>query len=162
MYIWVFHDRRCCQIIWQIFTWIRAKKYVKNCPQWGLKPGPLDLQDNALPTELGRNLLGRRFLKWALFVVCTTSHVGLCSFLECWLSSVGKALAWRSGGPGFKPHWGQFLINFFALPRVKICQIIWQKRLSWKTQSEQNVDLVHNTNGWVSGLNFLVRHWCFD
>ena len=53
---------------------------------------------------------------------------------ECWLSSVGKALAWGSGGPGFKPHWGQFLTNFFALPSVKICQIIWQKRLTWKTQ----------------------------
>ena len=54
----------------------------KNCPQWGLKPGPLDLHANALPTELGRNLLGRRFLKWALFVSCTTLHVGLRSFLE--------------------------------------------------------------------------------
>ena len=31
---------------------------------------------------------------------------------ECWLSSVGKALAWRSGGPGFQPHWGQFLTKF--------------------------------------------------
>ena len=58
------------------------KKFVKNCPQWGLKPGPPDLQANALPTELGRNLLVRRFLKWALFVSCTSSHIGLCSFLE--------------------------------------------------------------------------------
>ena len=58
------------------------KKFVKNCPQWGWKPGCLDLQANALPTELGRNLLGRRFLKWALFVSYTTSHVGLWSFLE--------------------------------------------------------------------------------
>ena len=39
------------------------KKFVKNYPQWRLKPGPPDLQANALPTELGRNLLGRRFLK---------------------------------------------------------------------------------------------------
>ena len=39
------------------------KKFVKNCSQWDLKPGPPDLQANALPTELGRNLLGRRFLK---------------------------------------------------------------------------------------------------
>ena len=28
-----------------------------------LKPGPPVLQANALPTELGRNLLGRRYLK---------------------------------------------------------------------------------------------------
>ena len=39
------------------------KKFVKNCPQWGLKSGPPNLQANALPTELGSNLLGRRFLK---------------------------------------------------------------------------------------------------
>ena len=37
--------------------------FVKNCPQWGLNPQPLDHHSNALPTELGRNLLGRRFLK---------------------------------------------------------------------------------------------------
>ena len=29
-------------------------------------------------------------------------------------SSVGKALAWRSGSPGFKPHWAQFLTKFFC------------------------------------------------
>ena len=58
------------------------KNFVKNCHQWGLKLGPLDLQANVLPTELGRNLLGWRFLKWALFVSCTTSHIGLCLFLE--------------------------------------------------------------------------------
>ena len=28
------------------------KKFVKNCPQWGLKPGSPDLQANDLPTEL--------------------------------------------------------------------------------------------------------------
>ena len=31
------------------------KKIVKNCPQWGLKPGPPDLQANALPTELSQH-----------------------------------------------------------------------------------------------------------
>ena len=30
------------------------KKIVKNCPQWGLKPGPPDLQTNALPTQLSQ------------------------------------------------------------------------------------------------------------
>ena len=29
-------------------------------------------------------------------------------------SSVGKTLAWRSGGSGFNPHWGQFLMIFFC------------------------------------------------
>ena len=37
----------------------------------------------------------------------------------CWLSSVGKALAWRSGGPGFKPHWGQLLMIFFCFSLCK-------------------------------------------
>ena len=55
---------------------------VKNCPQWGLNPKPPDQQSHALPTELGRNLLGKRFLKLALFLSCTTSHFGHCLFLE--------------------------------------------------------------------------------
>ena len=29
--------------------------FVKNCPQWGWKPGPLDLQASALPTELSQH-----------------------------------------------------------------------------------------------------------
>ena len=37
--------------------------FVKNCPQRGCNPQPLDHDSNALPTELGRNMLGRRFLK---------------------------------------------------------------------------------------------------
>ena len=55
---------------------------------------------------------------------------------ECWLSSVGKVLAWRSGGPGFQPHWGQFLTKFILICVTlnRFCHIIWQKRLSWKTQ----------------------------
>ena len=83
---WVFHDKE----IWRISVRLsdRSKvtqnkiNFLKNCPQWGLNSQPLDHHSNALPAELGRNLLGRRFLKWALFVSCITSHVGLCSFLE--------------------------------------------------------------------------------
>ena len=37
--------------------------FIKNCPQWGLNSQPPDHPSNALPTELGRNLLGRKFLK---------------------------------------------------------------------------------------------------
>ena len=148
--IWVFHDRHFCQIIWQIFTQGRAKKFIKNCPQWGLKPGPPNLQANALPTELGRNLSGRRFLKWALFVSCTTSHVGLCSFLESnrawpykghedsgWQLNVDLAQLVRLWPEDLEvlasiPTGGNWI--FFALPCVKICHIFWQKRISWKTQ----------------------------
>ena len=31
------------------------KRIVKNCPQWGLKPEPPDLQANALPTKLSQH-----------------------------------------------------------------------------------------------------------
>ena len=33
----------------------QKKEFVKNCPQWGWKPGPPDLQANALPTELSQH-----------------------------------------------------------------------------------------------------------
>ena len=48
---------------WQNSASIDGKKQNKNCPQSVLNPQPADLHSNALPTELGRNLLGRRFLK---------------------------------------------------------------------------------------------------
>ena len=79
-HIWVFHDRRFCQIIWQIFTRGRAEKihqFIIHCPKWGLKPGPRDLQTNALPTELGRNqeisevsfvCFMHHFTCWTLFI----------------------------------------------------------------------------------------------
>ena len=38
-----------------LYTGKSRKEFVKNCPQWGLKPGPLDLQANALPTELSQH-----------------------------------------------------------------------------------------------------------
>ena len=52
---------------------------------------------NALPTEPGRNLLDRRFLKWALFVSCTISHLGLCSFLESIEHDFTKAMEIQAG-----------------------------------------------------------------
>ena len=39
------------------------KKFVKNCPQLGLNPGPLIHHSNVLLTVLGRCVLSRRFLK---------------------------------------------------------------------------------------------------
>ena len=122
---------------WQNHVSIDGKKQNKNYPQSGLNPQPPDLHSNALPTELGRNLLSRRFLKWALFVSCITSHVGLWLFLEstehdfkwrfrlateCWLSSVGRALEWRSGDCGFHPDWGQFFILLLSVNAGRILQ----------------------------------------
>ena len=64
-----------------LYTGKSKKKFVKNCPQWGWKPGPPDLQAYVLPTELGRNLtVGQEisevsfvcfmhhFICWTLFI----------------------------------------------------------------------------------------------
>ena len=56
--IWVFHDKE----IWRTSVRLsdRSKvtqnkiNFVKNWPQWGWNPQPLDHHSNALPTELGR------------------------------------------------------------------------------------------------------------
>ena len=134
--ILVFHNRPfwCISVRLSDRSTQNKINFVQNCPKSGLNPQPPDHHSNALPTELGRNLLGIRFLKWALFVSCTTSHVGLCSFLE----SVGRTLERQSGGCGFKPHWGQFLMKFilFCVTLDLSDFIIWQKYVSWKTLYE--------------------------
>ena len=79
----VFHSLTQVQIIFTIGVSVRLtdrslhreeqkKKLVKNCPQRG-------------------------FLKWALFVSCTTSHVGLCSFLESTEHDFIKAMKIQAG-----------------------------------------------------------------
>ena len=107
--------------------------FVKNCPQWGWKPGPPDLQASALPTELSQHsvaslnlhCLYKVMLYWSCSgneqsptceVVHETNKAHFRNLLTNRFlpSSVGKALAWRSRGPGFNPHWGQFLTNFFC------------------------------------------------
>ena len=62
------------------------KKFVKNCPQWGLKPGPLDHEANALPTELGRISVGQEISEVSL--VCFMHH------FTCWtllISGINRA-----------------------------------------------------------------------
>ena len=106
--------------------------FVKNCPQWGWKPGPPDLQASALPTELSQHSVASLNLHCLYTVMlywscsrneqsptCEVVHEANKAHFRNLLtnrflpSSVGKALAWRSGGPGFNPHWGQFLTKFF-------------------------------------------------
>ena len=53
--------------------------FVKNCFWWDSYSQLLDHQSGALTTESARNMLG---ISEVNFVLCTTSHVGLCSFLE--------------------------------------------------------------------------------
>ena len=69
------------------------KQFRQKLPPGGLKPGPKDLQANALPTELGSNLLGRRFLKLTLF----HAPLGLCSFLESIEHDSIKAMKIQAG-----------------------------------------------------------------
>ena len=102
----VFHDKE----IWCISVRLSDRSKVtqnkinsiKNFPQWGLNPWPPDHHFNALPTEPGRDLLDRRQ---------TTKQ---------WLSSVGRALEWWSGGCGFKPHWGKVLTKVIRLIKTVV------------------------------------------
>ena len=108
--------------------------FVKNFPQWGWEPGPPDLQASALPTELSQHsvaslnlhCLYKGMLCWSCSrneqsptceVVHETNKAHFRNLLTNRFlpSSVGKALAWRSGGPGFNPHWEKFLMTFFLL-----------------------------------------------
>ena len=132
---WVFHDRPFSVRLSDRFNVAQNKiNFVKNCPQWGWKRGPLDLQASALPTELSQHSAAslnlhcpyKAMLYWSCSrneqsptceVVHETNKAHFRNLLTNRFlpSSVGKALAWRSGGPGFNPHWGQFLTNFFLL-----------------------------------------------
>ena len=56
IYILVFHDMRFCQIIWQIFTYRRAKKIHQKLPPVGIEP--LNHHANAPPIELIQHSVG--------------------------------------------------------------------------------------------------------
>ena len=43
------------------------KKFIKNCPLWGLNSQPPDHQSHALVTELGKNLLEMSEVSFILF-----------------------------------------------------------------------------------------------
>ena len=114
---WVFDNKRFCQIIWQIFTQEEQKKSSKIAPS-GLETRTSGSSGNALPTELGSNLLGRRFLKWALFVSCTTSHVGLCRINRAWLYEGHEDSDWQLNVDlaQLVRHWTEDLEVWFPTP----------------------------------------------
>ena len=62
-----FHDRPIRRISVRLSDRSKVTEnrinFVKNCPQWDLNSQPPDHQSGALTTELGRNLLGMRFLR---------------------------------------------------------------------------------------------------
>ena len=67
--------------------------FFKNCPQWGLKPGPPDHQANALPTELGSRSVGQEISEVSL--VCFMHH------FTCWtlfISRINRAWLYKGHG----------------------------------------------------------------
>ena len=127
------------------------KKFVKNCPQSGLNQGPLDHHSNTLLAVLVWHVLARRFLKWAWFYVPLHIWTLVISRINrTWLYKDHKDLGWQLNVnlAQLVEHWhnepevlgsiltgGNFDEFFFALPSLKISQIIWQKRVWWKTRS---------------------------
>ena len=95
----VFHDTHFCQIIWQIFTQGRAKKFRQNSPPVGLNPWPLYHHAKALWSGAWNKAYIRNLL----------SNIYQAG-------TVSRALEWWSSGSGFNPDWGKLLTIFFALP----------------------------------------------
>ena len=74
---------------WQNSASIDGEKQKKNCPQSGLNPQSLDHHSNALPTELGRKLLGMK--------ISEVSFVGLLLFPESIEHDFIKAMKIQAG-----------------------------------------------------------------
>ena len=105
---WVFHDRRFCQIIRQIFTKEEQKKIRQKFPQWGWNPGPPDHETNAWPTELSQHSVASLNLH-GLFKSCSidsrneVQHVKWCMKQT---SSLQKSPAqWISCLAQLVEHW---------------------------------------------------------
>ena len=150
---WVFHDRRFCQIIWQIFIQGREKEFRQKLPSAGIETRTSRSSGQCLTNWARQESVGQEI-----------SEVSLVCFMHnfiCWTLFISRInTAWLYKGhedSGWQlnvdlaqlvRHWpedlevlvsiparGNFLTKFFfALPCINICQIIWQKRLSWKTQ----------------------------
>ena len=58
------------------------KKFHQKLPPVGIETRTSGSLGQCLTNWARQESVGQVFLKWALFVSCTTSHVGLCSFLE--------------------------------------------------------------------------------
>ena len=109
-----FQDRRFCQIIWQIFTHLqgRTKKFVKNCPRWGLNRGPPDQHGNALSTEPSQHSVASLNLHGHALLILEMTKVQHVKWYTK-QNSVSRALEWWPSGPGFNSHWDKFWQNLF-------------------------------------------------
>ena len=110
--IWVFHDTRFCQIIWQICNLTdlytgeskKKKKKIQNRPQWGWNPGPPHLYSNTLPTELSQHS------------VASLNLHGLYKVMLYWFQKWTKSNMWS--GASNKAHFRSLQPNRFLLSSV--------------------------------------------
>ena len=81
--------------------------FIKNCLQWGLNSQLPDHDSNALTTELGRNLLGRRFLKWAFMHHFTCGTLCISRINGAWLYKGHEDSGWQLNGDlaQLSEHW---------------------------------------------------------
>ena len=120
------------RLCWQIFTQGRAKKSSKIAPSGDWRREPPESSGQCATNWARQEICwaGDFWHELCLFMhhfTCWTSLISRVNrawlykpwrfrlATECWLSSVGRVLAWWSRGPGFNAHWEQFLTNSFLL-----------------------------------------------
>ena len=129
---WVFHDRRFCQIIWQIFTQGRAKKFIKNCPQLEIETRTSGSSGQCLAnwvrqesveqeiSEVSFVCFMHHFRCWTLFISRINGawlykghedsdwqlNVDLAQMVRHWPEDPGVLVS--------NPSWGQFWRIFFC------------------------------------------------
>ena len=123
-YYLVFHDRRFSQIIWQIFTQVRAKKNRQKFPPVRIEPRTSGSSCQC-STTWAKSLFCclweslRPLKSHAPLIPENIQHVKWCMkqrnlLLNTYLPSTdSRVLEWWSRGPAFNPNWGQFLVIFF-------------------------------------------------
>ena len=117
----IIHKHNCLQYVIRVFhkeiwritvrlsdrTKVTLNKinFINNFPQWDLNPWPPDLHSNALPIELGRNLLGRWFWKWALFFSFIWA-LSISRINGVWLyNGLNGYCTCNTNGYGFEPQY---------------------------------------------------------
>ena len=126
------------------------KKNHQKLPPVGMETRTSRSAGQCLTNCTRQESVGQEISEVSFLYFMTTSHVGLCSFLESIEHDFIKAMNIHLAQ--LVRHWpddlevlvsnptgGNFWRIFFALSCVKVCQIIWQKRLPWKTQIQEEL-----------------------
>ena len=80
---WVFHDRRFCQIIWQIYTQGRAKKYRQKLPSVGIETRTSGSSGQCLTNWARQESVGQE--------ISEVSFVCLMHHFTCWTLFISRA-----------------------------------------------------------------------